>query len=70
MVKDCFQDRLRTLDFEHGGGQVNFYNTGLMGFAVALAPGPGCGLYEVYGYPAEVEGFGKRIVKIEMEFVK
>ncbi|HPT34398.1 MAG TPA: hypothetical protein PLS32_07150 [Bacillota bacterium] len=49
---------------------MNFYNTGLMGFAVALAPGPGCGLYEVYGYLAEVEGFGKRIVKIEMEFVK
>jgi hypothetical protein len=51
------------------GGQLK-YELGHDGIGVVFRSGLGDGYYPVYGHYAEVDGWGERIVKVEIVFVE
>jgi len=50
------------------GGQLN-YKMGHPGLGVAFNSGLGDGIYNVYATYKDIEGWGKRIVKVEIELL-
>lgn len=58
-----------TADGDDRGGQLNF-EAGHAGAGVVFSSGLGDGYYPVYAHYAELDGWGKRIVKIEIVMIE
>jgi hypothetical protein len=53
---------------EEQGGSIPYF-LGHEGFAVAFRSGLGDGVYDVYAHYADIEGWGRRITKVEIELI-
>jgi hypothetical protein len=65
---DSFYDAVSDITLDQDAGQLP-YRMGHPGLAVAFSSGLGDGVYDVYVTSAEVPGWGRRNVKVEIELI-
>ncbi|WPA89680.1 hypothetical protein MTATph1_CDS0193 [Moorella phage MTATph1] len=69
VIHDSLIDKVFDIaDNENKGGQVN-YPLGHPGLGVVFQSGLGDGVYEVWAYYDDIEGWGERIVKVEVVLI-